>query len=99
MLQHPPNERGGGEDTGRVTMYPTKGRRMVRREIEFVFQGAEGRLIDIDAETNGPMAAASRKQVDLKPEPPPAPKVPTTPAAAAVEPENDNEDQPPWWEL
>jgi len=98
VLQHPPNERGGGEDTGRVTMYPTKGRRMIRREIEFVFQGAEGRLIDIDAETNGPMAAASRKQVDLKPEPPPEPKVPTTPAAAAVEPEPENEEPPPWWE-
>jgi len=97
VLQHPANERGGGEDTGRITMYPTKGRRMMRREIEFVFQGAEGRLIDIDAETNGPMAAASRKNVDMKPEPP-SPKVATTPAAAAVEPEPENEEPPPWWE-
>lgn len=98
VLQHPPNERGGGEDTSRAVLYPTKGRRMMRREIEFAFRGAEGRLIDIDAETNGPMAAASRKQVDLKPESPPAPKVPTTPAAAAVETEPENDDPAPWWE-
>ena len=96
VLQHPPlYVRGSmkGEDTSRVWLHPTKGRRMARREIEFLLQGAEGRLVDVEAETNGPAVAASRKQIDLQPEPV-APKVPMTPAAAAAEPE----DEPQWFE-
>ncbi len=98
VLQHPPLYIGGrcrGEDITRVTLYPTKGRRMVRREVEFQLLGAEGRLVDLDGEA---MVAESRRQLDLRPEPAPRP-VATTAAAAAAEPEPpDDEDPPAWYE-
>lgn len=99
VLQHPPLYVRGvckGEDTSRVTLYPTKGRRMIRREVEFLLVGAEGRLVDVDAETEGPELAASRKQLDLSPEPP---RAVSTPAARSAPPDPpDDEDPPPWYE-
>lgn len=99
VLQHPQRRGGRGEDQSRIVLYPTKGRGMARSEIEFELVGAESRLVDIDGETNDarqPMMAASRKQVDTRPEPEPRPNVPMTPAAAsAVEPDDD---VPEWYE-